>query len=675
MQSSRKLQFASSVDVNFEDLLEHRRQIDANSSVEEAYHDFQMHSHAFVGVVSEKTLVGLLSRSDITSLVSGRYGFSLFQRKPVREFLISDPLIIEEGRTLEEVARLIFDEERGLSLQLDAALVGKDRRFIGIIPSKRLITLQWRLTLARTEQIEVQKAELDRRNRDLFESLEELRRSQGRFRFLFDNEVIGVVLLDEKGEVEAVNNAFNRIGGFNPGSPAETGNGASFFELISPDQRDVFRRALKNLGIAADASRSIEMELVVDFPGSGSRLLRAVASLIRETSQTAILLEDLTDRRTLERRMSRQEKSMLLDSLVGGIAHELNNKLTPILGFSSLLADGRERLSDAECGEILEMLSSAAVEAADIIGQLLQLSRPPAASFVKVDLNQVVRETVEFLRFEARESGCLIRVEPAAGPVPVLADPAQLKQVLINLTINAIHASERADCPEVVLAVKSKGDRCEVAVIDHGHGIPADIKGKVFEAFFTTKEHGKGSGLGLSVCESIIKFHNGIMEVLSEVGAGTTMRFELPAYKEGAVPARVEKKPRYRGRPELDCGQSRVLIVDDERYLTAMIEKCLQRELGLQTTVASDGAEAINLLKMRDFDLLISDVRMPRVDGFELLAWTIKNRPELVSRFLFITGDAGGHQMNDRLSSLAVPVLRKPFSIDTLFSRCVELLA
>jgi two-component system NtrC family sensor kinase len=321
------------------------------------------------------------------------------------------------------------------------------------------------------------------------------------------------------------------------------------------------------------------------------------------------------------------------------------------------------------------MLGSAASEAADIIGQLLQLSRPPAAHFVGVDLNHMVRETIDFLRFEARESGCSIRPELASGPALVRADPAQLKQVLINLTINAIHASEQAACREVTLAVRLRGDRCEVAVIDQGHGIPAEISGKIFEAFFTTKDHGKGSGLGLSVCQSIVKFHNGNMQVHSEVGVGTTMRFDLPAFDDRAVLMRVEKAYCCPERPGLDCRKSRVLIVDDERYLTALIEKCLQRELGLQTTVAGDGAEAIDCLRKGDYDLLISDVRMPGVDGFELFAWTIENRPDLVTRFLFITGDAGGHQMNDRLSSLPVPVLRKPFSIDTLFDRCVELLA
>ncbi|MDF1816036.1 MAG: ATP-binding protein, partial [Verrucomicrobiales bacterium] len=467
--------------------------------------------------------------------------------------------------------------------------------------------------------------------------------------------------------IEECNQAFRKMAAISAEGPLP-----GIYDLLVEEQKTPVKNLLANL--SRDKS-SIRLETLFQAGADNLREVHGVVSLVRETGQLAVQIEDVTNRRKMERRMANDEKNILLDTLVGGVAHEINNKLTPIIGFATLHMHPDDMSSEEEIRSSFQLIRDCATEASSIIAQLLQLSKPPASQMVVSDIRQIVEDTVSLLRFQAREAGCRLLFDPPAFDVPVKSDIAQLKQVLVNVVINAIHASRDEATPEVKLEVSRESDEIIVSVIDQGCGISPENLERIFDPFFTTKGPQKGNGLGLSVCRSIMAMHSGSIEVVSEAGLGTTMRLVLPVARPEQNSFRAQPEPTL---PENDLrsgAATNILIVDDEPWLGKMIQKGLKTELGLDTVAVLDGRKAIEKIEDDDFDLIISDVRMPNMDGFKLFEWVCKNRPELSRRFLFITGDAGGKVFNERLSDLDAPVLRKPFDLRALSYQCNEMLA
>jgi two-component system NtrC family sensor kinase len=277
-----------------------------------------------------------------------------------------------------------------------------------------------------------------------------------------------------------------------------------------------------------------------------------------------------------------------------------------------------------------------------------------------------------------RAIGARLEWMPPDGPMPVVADASQLKQVIINLVINAVDAMENSARRKLHIEIHRDRDTIILVLADSGHGISEEHLGRVFDPFFTTKGPHRGSGLGLSVCFSIVRQHGGDIRVDSAHGIGTTFRITLPATDRPVAdrePGVVRVDSRQFSNPdEPEAAHLRVLVVDDESHITGMVQEALRVRMGLTVTRASSSRHALDLLSTGSYDLLISDVRMPGFDGFELFGWICNHCPALRERFLFITGDAGSAELDGRLAALNVPVLRKPFSIEDLLKHCHRVL-
>jgi two-component system NtrC family sensor kinase len=260
--------------------------------------------------------------------------------------------------------------------------------------------------------------------------------------------------------------------------------------------------------------------------------------------------------------------------------------------------------------------------------------------------------------------------------VRILADPVQIKQVVINLLINAIDAMEHTERKELEVRMSVGDGMAELVVQDTGHGIPAEKLNRIFDPFYTTKSAERGTGLGLSVCLGIVGQHRGEIAVSSVPGAGTVFTVLLPlALGAGeaeppAAPAPVAQVPV----PVLDLRPRReVLVIDDEEYITSLVHELLRNRLGWRVQQVHDGREAIQRLERASFDLVITDLRMPGLDGFAILGWIRDFRPELLPKVLVITGDSGSTAQDRELRALGIPALKKPFTSDELVAHCRDL--
>jgi two-component system NtrC family sensor kinase len=314
-----------------------------------------------------------------------------------------------------------------------------------------------------------------------------------------------------------------------------------------------------------------------------------------------------------------------------------------------------------------------------IIRQLLQLSRPATMECRQVELGAILDEAVSIMRFRLRSSEARLELQVPEGGVRILADAVQIKQVLINLMINAIDAMEHTPRKELRVRVADRGGWAELSVEDTGHGIPADKLNRIFDPFYTTKSAERGTGLGLSVCLGIVGQHRGEMSVSSVHGEGTVFTVLLPlasAQEPGEVATRTfDLDFPVPGDALPPDPRMEVLVIDDEEYITSLVHELLRSRLGWRVEQVHDGREAIQRLERDHFDLVITDLRMPGLDGFAILGWIRDFRPALLPKVLVITGDSGSLLQDRELRDLGVPALKKPFTSEELVAQCRNLAA
>lgn len=664
-------------------LAEHSISIPGDWTIEQAYQCFQENSCDFVGVVKGVTLLGVVSRSHIFRLLSGRYGFSLYARREVQQHLMPEiTLVYLEMPLLEVLGRAL--SRSGDAFHHDVALVGEGNVYAGMIPTQTLVRVQSALVKSQIQRLEEQHRILEERNSALFRSSHQLRQSEGRFSILFENSALGAALLSGKGDVQLANRRLSVLLGCDC-------MGLNLFQFVAAEDRARFAEVLsKHDSVhgsdpwSETAQPSARSEFALNLPDKGPRLFRFSTSWIRETGQICALIDDISEEYEIERQLAQREKAAMLESLVGGIAHELNNKLMPVIGFAELLAmDAKQNAGAGGIKESCSVIQQSATEAAGIVKQLLQLSSPSGLEMRACELRAILEEAIVILRFRLRDSNCDLVCDMPPEPIYVLGDCSQLKQVLVNMALNAIDAMEGRARRMLTFRLRSEKGMAVMHVGDTGCGIAAAYQTRIFDPFFTTKGPNRGTGLGLSVCFSIVRQHCGDLILERTSPEGTTFRISLPmrpkierSVEVSAQPAGNSAADEAHVPPALQSQRekARVLVIDDEDFITRLIQEALRARMGTTVEQVRSAERAVEQLQREEFDLIICDVRMPGMDGLDLLAWVRRNRPEQATRFFFITGDAGGAELNERLDSIGVPVLRKPFAVDALISQCTAVL-
>jgi nitrogen-specific signal transduction histidine kinase/CheY-like chemotaxis protein len=382
-------------------------------------------------------------------------------------------------------------------------------------------------------------------------------------------------------------------------------------------------------------------------------------------------VQDISERRKLELQFLRAQRMESIGTLAGGIAHDLNNVLTPILMSVELL---REPLSQVEREGVLTSIESSARRGADVVGQVLSFARGVEGRRLQVDADQLLADVTK-LASETFPRNISIRTTVAPDLPPIAGDPTQLHQVLLNLAINARDAmpeggnlglrAERMVVDELAVAVAQEletGVYVLLTIEDSGFGIPAEHIDRVFDPFFTTKDLGKGTGLGLSTSLAIVRSHGGALRVYSEIGRGTTFRLYLPA---AGVDHAIE---RYTPAVDLPRGAGQlVLVVDDEASVREITRKTLET-FGYRVLVAADGAEAVALYATRsnDVDLVLTDMMMPVMDGVTMIYVLRRMNPQL--RIIAASGLAANGSVARAGDAGVRHFLPKPYTALTLLS-------
>jgi two-component system cell cycle sensor histidine kinase/response regulator CckA len=404
-------------------------------------------------------------------------------------------------------------------------------------------------------------------------------------------------------------------------------------------------------------------------PARSGGLLR-VEALVRDVSERKRLDDQAKD---IYQQILQSEKMAALGQTISGVAHELNNPLATILSWAERLT--QKPNLDAAVRRGLDIILSESERSARIVRTLLTFARKRQTTRSMIDVNQIVRETLALRAYEQRVTNITVIDALAAGLPPAYADGHQVQQVLLNLIINAEQAMLSAN-GRGVLVLRTFHDNDHEAVVleinDDGPGIAEDVQSKIFDPFFTTKEVGKGTGLGLTVAYAIVQEHGGRIRLESRPGAGASFFVELPV--AGAKMTTVSE-PASLGRKtpiEVVAGAS-LLVVEDEAPLAAAVTESL-RDAGYNVEHAADGEQALKRVAAQTFDLVVCDLKMPRVDGKAFFRELSSKSPKLAKRVIFVTGDVAGTDAEKFLDESGCRWLAKPFRLADLLRTVKEVL-
>jgi two-component system NtrC family sensor kinase len=377
-----------------------------------------------------------------------------------------------------------------------------------------------------------------------------------------------------------------------------------------------------------------------------------------------VALKDIRERKRTDLERQRQRDSLhqrdklaAMATLLADVAHELNNPLTVIIAGAALL---RDSAVDDATRKRVELIEQAAERCVLTIRNFLGLVRQHPETRQEVALERVVKDTLALVAQQLEVDEVTVETDLAPDLPTVSADPHQLHQVVLNLVTNARHAL-RAAPPPRRLSITTRHDaatgRVVLAVADSGPGVPPELRAYVFRPFFTTKSPEEGTGLGLALSHDIVTAHGGGIRVETAPGGGARFIVELPAGWPPTLGAA--------GRPRLAPGprrQGRVLVVDDDAELAGVLAAVLRAD-GHDVETAPNGAEALTRLEARPFDVVLSDVRMPRLDGPGLYRELERRHPEMLPRLVFLTGDVLGAQTVAFLERTQARHLTKPFDV------------
>lgn len=399
----------------------------------------------------------------------------------------------------------------------------------------------------------------------------------------------------------------------------------------------------------------------------GDRTAIRVEALVRDVSERKKLDDQSRD---LYHQLLQAEKMAALGQTISGVAHELNNPLATILSWAERLS---ERATDDRTRRGVEVILRESERAARIVRNLLTFARKRQSTRMLVDVNQIVRETLALRAYEQRVTNVQVIQALASGLPHVFADGHQVQQVLLNLVINAEQAMLAAH-GRGTLVVRTWHDSERKSVVvevnDDGPGIPEETQGKIFDPFFTTKEVGKGTGLGLTVAYAIVQEHGGRIWLKSRAGAGASFFVELPVAAPSLNSGKSAQPPvaldQFKGR--------HVLVVEDEPALAVAVAEALG-DAGFIVERAGDGEEGLTRLAEGSFDLIVCDLKMPRIDGMQFYRAMAAATPSLARRVIFVTGDVAGTDAERFLEETGCRWLSKPFRLGDLLRAVRDTLA
>ena len=482
----------------------------------------------------------------------------------------------------------------------------------------------------------------------------DVRMSEERYRSVLDNTPDAIAGLDASFRITVWNKGARALFGYSSediiGRPV-----AKLFELgaFETVMREVRKKGFF-IGSCVPGVTSLgkKLELDVTWAGSGNGKSSG--------KEWTVVIRDTSEQRKLQAQLIQAEKLSAVGQLISGVAHELNNPLAVIIGYSELL---HKTQTDPVCvpAEDMSDIYESSMRCGKIVANLLAFVRESRKKKQVVSISQIVRSSIGLMAYKLRKTENIAITQMESGHIPpVMADFHQIEQILVNLIQNACDAlSQKEGEKKIEIKIHYRVNSVFISVSDNGHGIPEEIQSRIFDPFFTTKKEGEGTGLGLPICLRIAAEHGASLTCASAPGSGATFILELPIVKmpvEEAV-----------GEGEKACKPSpgkRVLVVDDEPDFLGMMKRMLEAE-GQIVRTASSALEAVEELKNGQYDIVICDVEMGPAKGFVVREKMLEmNSP---AGFVFTTGNLLNSALLKKIKESGVPFLPKPFNMAELF--------
>ncbi|MBZ5703634.1 MAG: PAS domain S-box protein [Acidobacteriia bacterium] len=501
---------------------------------------------------------------------------------------------------------------------------------------------------------------------------EALRQAEEKYRRIFEEAVIGIFQTTPDGRILSLNSEMSRLYGYD--SPAElmaSRTDIAHQGYVNPGERELFKRQVEEKG----SVHNFEYQA---YRKDGTKLwCRENARVVRDPSGAVLYyegtVEDITERKILEEQLRQAQRLEAVGRLAGGVAHDFNNILGVIIGYSQLLEEppGLTEVQNKRVKEIMK----AAERAASITRQLLAFSRKQILQPKVLNLNALIADVSKLLRRLIGEDVELV-ISAGSDLGRVKSDPSQIEQIIMNLAVNARDAMPQGG--KLVIETANAdldagyaeghppvqpGRYVMLAVSDTGCGMDAETRTHIFEPFFTTKELGKGTGLGLSIVYGVVKQSNGYIWVYSEPGQGTTIKIYLPRVEESPEPIAPQ-----RSEAALPGGAETILLVEDEESLRKMARVFLENK-GYTILEAKNGQEAVEIARQYrgPIHLLLTDVIMPGMSGRELAEALAASRAGI--KLLYMSGYTDELVTQQGILNPGMRLLEKPFTRDSLLGR------
>jgi signal transduction histidine kinase/FixJ family two-component response regulator len=481
---------------------------------------------------------------------------------------------------------------------------------------------------------------------------------------ILDAVATGIVLFDPTGNLRLSNARFAQYLSLDVQQVRKLRGFDELYSVIGKRFRnpEVFAEPWKSFVAGEGLPRHDELELT----RPSRRILERFSRPVLDREGRAVgwleLYSDVTGEREVQSKLLQTEKMAALGQLVSGIAHELNNPLTTIMGYGQLLLG--HGLNAPQLSEARKVFQEAE-RARRIVKNLLYFARENKPERSRVDLNEIVERTLALRSYELRVENIVIECDLAANLPETMADPHQLQQVVLNLLANAEQAllEDRGQGHVWIRTHRIGRDRLSLEVSDDGPGIPADVGSRIFDPFFTTKPSDVGTGLGLSIVYGIVHQHGGDVRFENQQGGGARFVVELPLVAVPDENTVTSTTPAF--SPKFNVRRGRILVVEDEPTIAQLIADVL-REEGHQVEAVLDSQEGLTRLSRGSYDLVLCDLRMPLLDGQAFYETLVRAGSSNQQQIIFITGDTLASRTLEFLESNSLPYLAKPFLVEEL---------
>jgi len=480
------------------------------------------------------------------------------------------------------------------------------------------------------------------------------------FKTVTNSSQVGIYIVQGR-KFQMANPQFQKLTGFTE----DELTGMDSLALVLDEDRDKVREeAIKML----NGERSSPYQFRVLNKAGETRWVMETVTSIPYRGGRAILgnYMDITERRQAEEREKQLEQELNLagrlasiGQLAAGVAHEINNPLTGVIGFSHLMLN-RDIPDDMK--QDLQVIHSEAQRVAKIVENLLVFAHQRKPGREYLNINEIINRVLELRAYEMKVNNIDVENRLAPDLPSTMADAGQLQQVFLNIVLNAEHFMSRAhNKGKLVVKTEKIGGNIRASFTDNGAGISKENLDKIFNPFFTTKDVGDGTGLGLSICHGIITQHNGRIYAESELGKGATFVIELPIVADPTQPGKADETKKEPRKPR----GAKILVVDDEVAILVFLKRLLT-EWGHSVETINNANKALERLKTERYSLILLDIKLPGMSGIELYQHIEETVPALTRRVIFITGDIMQGATRSFLEKTGVPHITKPIDIEVL---------